>query len=106
MIGRIWHGWTTHANADAFEAYMRNEVWPSFFAKKVPGFLELQCHRLARPGLTEFKILTWFESMDAVRAFAGEDYHKSFVPERARELLRRYDVRSEHFEVREVRKAA
>jgi heme-degrading monooxygenase HmoA len=102
MIGRVWHGWTAHADADAFEAYLRADVWPGIFAKNIAGFLELQCFRLVRPGLTEFMVLTRFASLDAVREFAGDDYHKAYVPARARDFLRRYDVRSEHYEIREI----
>ena len=102
MIGRVWHGWTTHANADAFESYMRNELWPTFLARKIKGFREIQCLRLVRPGHTEFKTMMRFDSLASVQEFAGQDYAKAFVPPRARELLRRYDARAEHFEIREI----
>ena len=103
MIGRIWHGWASHANADVFEAYARNEFWPTIFARNIKGLREIQCMRLVRPGHTEFKMVMQFDSMDAVREFAGEDYTKAVIPPRARELLRRYDTRAEHFEIREIR---
>jgi hypothetical protein len=45
----------------------------------------------------------WFDSLDAVRAFAGEDHETSVVPPAARELLARFDQRSQHYEVRERR---
>lgn len=106
MIGQVWHGWTTHANADAFETYMRNELWPTFLARNIKGFHELQCLRLDRPGHTEFQTLMRFESIDAVQEFAGQAYTKAVVPPRARELLRRYDARAEHFEIREIMVAA
>jgi heme-degrading monooxygenase HmoA len=105
MIGRVWHGWTTHANAEAFEAYMRNEEWPAIFARNIKGLRDIECLRLVRPGHTEFKTVMRFDSMDAVREFAGDDYGKAVLPPRARELLRRYDARAEHFEIREVRSA-
>jgi hypothetical protein len=102
MIGRVWHGWTTHANADAFETYVRNEIWPGILARNIKGLHELQCLRLDRPGHTEFKTLMRFESIEAVQEFAGQDYTKAVVPPRARALLRRYDDRAEHFEVCEI----
>jgi len=102
MIGRIWHGWTTHANADAFETFVRNEIWPAILARNIKGLHELQCLRLDRPGHTEFKTLLRFESIEAVQEFAGQDYTKAVVPPRARELLRRYDARAEHFEICEI----
>jgi heme-degrading monooxygenase HmoA len=103
MIGRVWHGWTTHANAEAFEAHMRNEEWPAIFARNIKGLRDIECLRLVRPGHTEFKTVMRFESLDAVREFAGEDYTKAVLMPRGRELLRRYDARAEHFEIREVR---
>jgi hypothetical protein len=43
----------------------------------------------------------WFDSIEAVRAFAGDDYEAAVVPPRARELLSSFDDRSQHYEVRE-----
>ena len=106
MIGRVWRGWTTHADADIFEAYVRNELWPSIFARNINGFRKATCLRLARPGQTEFQTLMQFDSIDAVREFAGDDYYKAVVPPEARKLLRRFDNRAEHFEICEVRKAS
>jgi len=45
----------------------------------------------------------WFDSLDAVRAFAGEDHETAYVPAAARALLSRFDVRSTHYEVRAER---
>ncbi|MHA2156607.1 MAG: acyl-CoA dehydrogenase [Candidatus Hodarchaeales archaeon] len=42
----------------------------------------------------------WFDSLEAIRAFAGEDYEVAVVPPKARRLLSRYDARSQHYEVR------
>ena len=47
----------------------------------------------------------WFDSLDAVRTFSGEDYEVAVVPEKARAVLSRFDARSQHYEVREQVKA-
>jgi len=47
----------------------------------------------------------WFDGIDAVRAFAGEDYEAAVVPPKARKLLSRFDARSQHYEVRAELKA-
>ncbi len=47
----------------------------------------------------------WFESLEAVQEFAGADYEVAVVPSAARQLLRRFDGRSAHYEVRERRAA-
>ncbi|MHA2315344.1 MAG: acyl-CoA dehydrogenase [Candidatus Hermodarchaeia archaeon] len=44
--------------------------------------------------------IMWFDSLDSVRTFAGEDYETAVVPPKARELLSRFDVRSQHYEVK------
>jgi hypothetical protein len=102
-IGRVWHGWTTHANADAFETYIRNEEWPAIFARNIKGLREIECLRLIRPGHTEFKTVMRFDSMEGVQEFAGPDFTKAVLAPRAIELLRRYDARAEHFQIVEVR---
>ncbi|MCF8477540.1 MAG: acyl-CoA dehydrogenase [Pseudolabrys sp.] len=45
----------------------------------------------------------WFDSLEAVKAFAGADYQTAVVPPKARAVLKRFDMRSQHYEVRETR---
>jgi hypothetical protein len=54
----------------------------------------------------EFVTLMWFDSVEAVRAFAGADYEVAVVPPEARVLLERFDARSAHYEVRRPRDVA
>lgn len=111
MIARVWHGWTTHQNADGYEAVLRTETIPNAMAKKVAGLREIQVLRLERLGETEFMAIMWFDDMEAVLAFAGarglgeDDYEKSVISHRARELLRRFDAKVEHYEVCDISKA-
>ena len=42
----------------------------------------------------------WFDSLEADRAFAGEDYEVAVVPRKARALLSRFDASSQHYEVK------
>jgi hypothetical protein len=110
MIARVWRGWTAHQNADAFEAVLRTEAFPSVLAKNVAGLRELQVLRLERLGETEFITILWFDDLDCVRALAaargqGDEYEKSVVSQRQRELLRRYDFKVEHYEVKDIARA-
>ena len=50
-------------------------------------------------GEAEFQTLMWFTNLDAIRAFMGEDYSVSHVPEAARAILSRFDDRAAHFQV-------
>ena len=76
MIGRVWHGWTTHANAEAFEAYIRNEEWPAIFARNIKGLREIECLRLVRPGHTEFKTVMRFELAGRRAGVRGRRLHQ------------------------------
>jgi heme-degrading monooxygenase HmoA len=96
MIGRLWHGWATRANAPAYEALLRSEVLPGIH--RVPGYRGAYLLRRDLGEEVEFVTLTLFDSMDAVRAFAGEDFEKAVVPPKARRLLARFDERSAHYE--------
>lgn len=98
MIGRLWHGWTTRADAPAYEALLRSEVLPGIH--RIRGYKGAYLFRRDQGEEVEFVTLTLFESMDAVRAFAGEDFEKAVVPPEARKLLARFDERSVHYETR------
>jgi len=100
MISRIWHGWTTPANADAYEALLKSEIFTSIDDRHIAGYRGIHLLRRNHGKEVEFVTIMWFDSIDAVRAFAGEDYEVAVVPPKARALLSRFDARSQHYEVR------
>lgn len=99
MICRLWRGWTSLANAAAYEAVVRGEVIPGIEARAIPGFLHIDLMRLDLGEEVEFQTLMWFDSLDSIRAFMGEDYAASHVPAAARAVLSRFDDRAAHYEV-------
>jgi heme-degrading monooxygenase HmoA len=103
MISRIWHGSTRPDDADAYEALLRNEIITGIEDRSIDGFREIQVFRRDLADEVEFITVMWFDSLDAVRAFAGEDHETSVVPSSARKLLAHFDKRSQHYEVRERR---
>jgi len=103
MISRIWHGYTHPGNADAYEALLRDEIITGIEDRSIAGFREIQVLRRELDDQVEFITVMWFDSLDAVRAFAGEDHEASVVPPAARQLLAHFDERSQHYEVRERR---
>ena len=105
MIARIWHGWTEPANADAYEALLKSEVFPGILAKKLVGFRRIELYRRPTESEVEFVTIMWFDSLEAVKAFAGEDHETAYVPAQARAVLKRFDPRSQHYEIREQRDA-
>ncbi len=101
MIGRIWHGWTKPENADAYENLLREEIFSGIASKNLTGYNGIQLFRRNVKDEVEFVTIMWFESIEAIKKFAGEDYETAVVPAKARELLKRFDERSQHYEVRE-----
>ena len=100
MIARIWHGWTTHQNAEAYENLLRSEIFHGIAERGIAGYCGIELLRRHDQELTEFVTIMWFDSFEAVRVFAGEDYEVAVVPPTARALLKRFDDRSAHYEVR------
>lgn len=105
MIGRLWHGWTSPDTADAYETLLKTEIFPGILAKSVPGFEKIELFRRDLGDEVEFMTIMWFRSLDAVRAFAGEDHEAAWVPAKARALLKRFDSRAQHYESRTIREA-
>jgi len=98
VISRVWHGWTTRENAAAYEALLRSEILPGIANRSIRGLQGAHLlRRDVREGV-EFVTILWFDTLDAVREFAGEDYEAAVVPEKARRLLTRFDARSQHYE--------
>ena len=98
-ICRLWRGWTTPGNAAAYERIVRDEVIPGIEARRIAGFRHIDLMRRELGGEVEFQTLMWFDSLEAIKAFMGEDYAVSHVPEGARAVLLRFDERAAHYEV-------
>jgi len=103
MISRIWRGWTTSRNADAYEGLLKAEIFTGIIERGITGFQGIDLLRREVEEGVEFVTIMWFDSLLAVQTFAGEDYEQAVVPPRARQLLIRFDERSAHYEVRERR---
>ncbi len=100
MISRIWHGWTPPDKADAYESLLKTEIFEGIKNRRIEGYHGIQLFRRSVGREVEFITVMWFDSLDAVRVFAGEDYEAAVVPPKARTLLSHFDVRSQHYEVR------
>ena len=103
MICRIWHGWTTPGNADAYERLLRTEIFEGIEGRAIAGYRGIELLRRATGDEVEFVTMMWFDGLDAVRTFAGEDHEVAVVPPAARKVLKRFDARSAHYEVRRGR---
>ncbi len=102
MIARIWHGWTNPEHSDAYEKLLKEEIFTGIAAKGLSGYKGIKLlRRTAENKETEFVTIMWFDSYQAVKQFAGDDYEQAVVPPKARALLSRFDRRSQHYEVRQ-----
>jgi heme-degrading monooxygenase HmoA len=97
VIARLWHGWTSRQDADAYERFLRQRMFPSMH--RVPGFLGAELLRRTDGDEIAFVTITRFESLDSVRAFAGTDYERAVIEPEAKALLTRHDDRSTHYDV-------
>ena len=103
MIIRIWHGWTTPDNADTYEALLKEEIFVGIENRRIAGFHGIQLLRREAGAEVEFVTIMQFDSLDAVREFAGDDYEAAVVPPKARAVLAHFDDRSQHYELRVAR---
>lgn len=100
MIARVWHGWTTPRNAYAYEALLRQEIFVGIENRHIPGLRHIELLRRAVGNEVEFVTIMHFDSLDAVRQFAGADYEAAVVPASARAMLARFDARSQQYKIK------
>jgi antibiotic biosynthesis monooxygenase (ABM) superfamily enzyme len=106
MILRIWHGWTSPQNADAYEKLLLEEIFVGIGNRRIEGYRGIELLRRDGAAETEFITMMRFDTIDSIREFAGADYEAAVVPPSARALLSRFDARSQHYDLRAARAAA
>src|SRR5262245_52691424 len=99
MIARIWRGATSRANADKYENFLKNTFLPAVEKKKIPGYLNFQLLRQEQGDEVAFVTIMWFDHLEQIKAFAGEDYENAVIHPTAATLLKRHDEVSQHFEL-------
>jgi heme-degrading monooxygenase HmoA len=98
MIARVWRGWTATSDAaDLYQEFLRSTFLPSIHT--IRGYCGAQILRRSVGNEEEFTTITYFESLDAIRRFAGEDCEAAHVAPPARALLSRFDPRCLHYQV-------
>ena len=100
MISRVWHGWTTPENATAYETLLKSEIFTGIQSRQIRGYKGIHLFRRDLIDEVEFMTVMWFDTLEAVLDFAGEDYETAVVPPKARALLSRFDAHSQHYEVK------
>jgi len=100
MVIREWRGHASASKAGAYPQHFRDEVMPKL--RRLRGFMGAQLARRQRDDQIEFLVLTRWESMDAVRAFAGPDPDKAVVEPAAAAALVDYDRSVQHYDMIEI----
>ena len=99
-IIRTWRGWTSIENASRYEDMLINEVFPTVKKNGVTGLEKVSISTKNRKDEVEFFLVLQFESLDAVKSFAGENYENAYIPDNAKQVLKRYDKTAEHYELK------
>jgi antibiotic biosynthesis monooxygenase (ABM) superfamily enzyme len=99
MIARIWHGWTKPVDAPVYEQMLRNEIFPGIARRNIPGYHGAELFIREDGDEVEFVTLLRFESMAAVKEFAGADEGRPVIYPKAEPLLVRMDERSRHYRI-------
>ena len=103
MIARIWQGWTTLDDADAYEHLLYTHVLPGIEAMALPGFLGIDVLRRNAGDEVSFMTIMRFVSEAHISAFVGPDATVAHVPAAAQALLKRFDSHARHYEIRQTR---
>jgi antibiotic biosynthesis monooxygenase (ABM) superfamily enzyme len=96
MISRMWRGWTAKPDADAYQRFLTDDLFPQ--VRAIDGFAGAQILRRDAGEEVEFVTIVRFTALDAVRAFAGDAFETPVIEPEAARLLSRYDDRARHYE--------
>ena len=97
MIVRMWHGRVPTEKAAAYRAFLNARAIPDY--QSVPGNLGVYILERPEGEVTHFITLTYWESLDAIRAFAGEDVEKAKYYPEDKDFLLEFEPRVVHYEV-------
>jgi hypothetical protein len=102
-VKRIWHGWTTPENADIYQELLHREIFPGIESKEMKGYRCVELFRRDLEDEVEFITIMTFDALEDVISLQGKDYEKSYVPDSARKVLKRWDKTATHYEAVEKR---
>ena len=97
MIARIWHGKTSVENFDAYTAFLKQVAIPDY--TKTAGFKGLSFLRQIKDGEGHFNLITYWESLESIKNFAGEDFEKAKYYPEDDDFLLEFEEKVQHYEV-------
>jgi heme-degrading monooxygenase HmoA len=97
VIARIWHGRTPSEKADAYSAFLNERAIPDY--RSTPGNLAVHILRRDDGEITHFCTFTLWESLGAIRKFAGSPIEKAKYYPEDREFLLEYEPNVTHWDI-------
>ena len=98
MIARVWRGWTTPEHADAYEKFLQEHILPGL--RQIDGYQGGYVLRQDGGNEVEFLVMNLFESLEAVKAFAGPNYTIPVIEPEAKLLLSKAEPVAHHYEIK------
>lgn len=95
-VARIWKGRTLTSKADEYQRYLDSGITK---LRSTPGNLGISVLRRSEGDRTEFLVLSVWESVDAIKRYAGQDYQKAVLLPRDREYLLEVEPNVLHYEI-------
>ena len=97
MIARIWHGKTKIAHYEEYTDFMKNQAIPDY--KKTEGFIKLTFLRRTEGNIAHFNLITFWENIEVIKNFAGNDYETAKYYPEDKEYLLDFEEKVTHYEV-------
>src|SRR5262245_54583594 len=104
MISRHWRGVTKPQEADNYVRHLRRDTFPQL--SRIPGFVSASILRRAVAAGVEFLVVTTWQSIEAIRQFAGDSADVAVVPMVVQEMMVDYDRTVAHYEVVETHRSS
>jgi len=97
MIARIWHGKTKLEDYEEYTEFTKKTAIPDY--SKTPGFIKLSFLRNIKNNEGHFTLITYWENLEVIKNFAGEDFEKAKYYPEDKNFLLEFEEKVEHFEV-------
>ena len=95
MIVRTWRCWATPERADEYAAYLTGTVFAGL--QRIAGHRGAQLLRREEGGRVEFVAISYWDTVAAIREYAGADIDRAIVKPEARALLAEFDEAVQHY---------
>ncbi|NOX46058.1 MAG: antibiotic biosynthesis monooxygenase [Chlorobi bacterium] len=97
MIARIWYGTTRLEGYEEYTGFMKSRAIPDY--KKTKGFIKLIFLRNTKDNIGHFTLITFWENIQAIENFAGEDFEKAKYYREDEKYLLEFEEKVTHYEV-------